>query len=438
MLGICLLAASTAEALDIRLDIFGNANMDDTIDEDDIAYLKDIINGTVPSTRLADANYDLVVDEADIVQIDQIIKGEEKNLTFVDLFGDAETVKKPANHVAALGYMGPQLLRLIGVDEKMLPVVGASKSKYPAFWGDISSYHAVGSSPDVDYEYLISIKPDAVQPNLEMMNNLNEEGRKNKKEFRDRLPGIPLICLNAREPENISRSILIYGYIFDKEEQAKKFALWHDGIYEKIKKISEQIPEEEKPKILFNSHKLGYAYTAGGSRYGQTVKLAGGRNLIDDVVKSDSPLYGRTNIEVEAEWVIKSNPEYIITSYLDTNSSAGFETDDVSGAQGTINMIQGTKELAKVDAIKNDRVYYIDNYLVGGGGLNLVGAAFLGKLWHPDEFKDIDPEEILQEYMAFYGSNFDSKEVNGVFFYPPPMESSRYQYRGLNAKIITA
>lgn len=417
-LWICLMAASTSTAIDVRLDVFGNANMDDTIDEHDIDYVKAIINNSIPSTMLADANYDQTIDESDIDQIDQIIRGEEKSLKFIDLFGEAESVNKPIEHVASLGHIGAQLLRLIGAEDKLLPVVGSSKSKYPKFWGELSTYHAAGIPPDVDYEYLISIHPDAVQTTLEMNNYISDEGRAQKKEYQDKLPGIPLISLNAREPENISRSILIYGYLFDREVEARKFASWHDGVYDKLKNITDQIPEEDKPKVLFNSHKAGYAYTAGGSRYGQAVRLAGGRNLIDDVIKSDDPLYGRTNVEVEPEWVIESNPDYIISSYLDSNSSAGFETDDISGAQMTVDMILNTKELEQVNAIKDKNVYYIDNYLVGGGGLNLVGAAFLGKLWHPEEFKDIDPMEILREYMAFYDSGFDAEQDTGVFLYP--------------------
>ena len=107
----------------------------------------------------------------------------------------------------------------------------------------------------------------------------------------------------------------------------------------------------------------------------------------------------------------------MVSNYLDANSTAGFETADTSGAKMTVDAILNTKELANVDAIKNGNVYYIDNFLVGGGGLNIVGAAMLGKLWHPDEFKDIDLMEILQEYMEFYDSNFDVS-TQGVFMYP--------------------
>jgi iron complex transport system substrate-binding protein len=404
----------------VTLDVFGNSNMDDTIDVKDIAGVEDMINGTVPVTRLADANFDGTVDRRDISEINLIIQGKEKNLTFIDIFGDPVTVRKPLNRIASIGYMGPQILRLIGAQDRLLPVVGGDKSKNPVFWGDISKWHAAGgTSPDIDYEYLLSLNPDAVQSNLEMQNYVSDDGRKQKKEFGERMPGVPVINLNAREPDNISRSILIYGYLFDKQENARKFVDWFEKTYSKIKSISANIPDDKKPKVLFNSHEQGYKYTAGGSRYGQAVRLAGGRNLVDEVVKSNDAKYGATNVEMDPEWVIKEDPDYIFTAYLDSNSLAGFETDNTTGASMSVQNIMNLSAISNVMAVRNHHVYYIDNYLVGGGGLNLVGAAFMGKAMHPDEFKDVDPREILKEYTAFYNSDFNPEKDQGVFIYPP-------------------
>ena len=57
LLASSTLAVMPANAADCTLGIFGNANMDDTIDEDDIAYVEGIIEGTNEETELADANY---------------------------------------------------------------------------------------------------------------------------------------------------------------------------------------------------------------------------------------------------------------------------------------------------------------------------------------------------------------------------------------------
>lgn len=72
------LAFVPVDASDFTLQIFGNANLDDSIDELDIEYVQGIIDGTNDETELSDANYDGKIDEEDIVQINQIIGGEEK------------------------------------------------------------------------------------------------------------------------------------------------------------------------------------------------------------------------------------------------------------------------------------------------------------------------------------------------------------------------
>ena len=84
MISCMSLAIMPAAADDYTLDIFGNANMDDVIDEDDITYVEGIIEGTNEATDLADANYDGQIDEDDVVQIGLIIDGDEKEIAIID------------------------------------------------------------------------------------------------------------------------------------------------------------------------------------------------------------------------------------------------------------------------------------------------------------------------------------------------------------------
>ena len=77
-------AAFAAQAENYSLGIFGNANMDDRIDELDIVYVEGINKGANAPTNLSDANYDGKVDLQDIDQIKEIISGKEKVLTLID------------------------------------------------------------------------------------------------------------------------------------------------------------------------------------------------------------------------------------------------------------------------------------------------------------------------------------------------------------------
>jgi len=116
--GTLLCVLSSAEAF--TLDIFGNANMDDTIDKNDAVFVQGIINGTNNPTELADANYDGEIDEKDIAQIELIIRGEEENLTIMQSIQphtapsatrEPVTVSMPIESIAALGgTYGPEML----------------------------------------------------------------------------------------------------------------------------------------------------------------------------------------------------------------------------------------------------------------------------------------------------------------------------------------
>ena len=89
-LGLLLILSATAQ--EFTLDIFGNANGDDLIDEEDISYLQGILDGENEKTDLSDANNDGKVDENDIDQIEQIIQGTESEIYYIDAFGNSSRV----------------------------------------------------------------------------------------------------------------------------------------------------------------------------------------------------------------------------------------------------------------------------------------------------------------------------------------------------------
>ena len=206
--------------------IYGDANEDDTIDMRDTTYIKLVIFGKKLKTDLADANYDGKVSMLDVGQTKLIILGKEKKLTFIDIFGEAVTVNKPIKRLVNLGGSGLQVARMINAMDILLPVVGWDRSTQPIFYPEFSKWSVVGGSPpNVDYEYILSLEPDAVQTNLEASWALHSLEK--KRMFEEKLPGIPLICLHMREPDVISEGISTYGYILDREDEAGDFINWH-------------------------------------------------------------------------------------------------------------------------------------------------------------------------------------------------------------------
>ncbi|MGI6015067.1 MAG: hypothetical protein ACOX84_00880 [Methanothrix sp.] len=221
-----ILALASNSMADYGLGIYGNANLDNIIDEKDIVYINKIINGTFEPTELADANLDGKIDMEDIEQVEAIISGSEEELIFIDIFGEAVTINKPVERLVNMGWNGVDVTRALGAEDLLVAVGRDYRAKTPISYPIISKLPSVGDTADnCDYEKVLSLEPDAVQTNLEASWAVAEGGRAQYDKFKDNLPGIPLICLNVREIDNLSRNIRTYGYIIDKELYFPSFSL---------------------------------------------------------------------------------------------------------------------------------------------------------------------------------------------------------------------
>ena len=88
LLSACLLFISlilpAAADDDFTLHVFGNANMDDRIDDSDLNYVESIISKNYQPTVLADANCDGTINETDLDQIKKLISETAESITIID------------------------------------------------------------------------------------------------------------------------------------------------------------------------------------------------------------------------------------------------------------------------------------------------------------------------------------------------------------------
>jgi iron complex transport system substrate-binding protein len=405
------------------LDVFGNANEDNTIDMRDTTYIKLVIFGKKPRTDLADANYDGKVSMLDVGQTKLIILGKEKKLTYIDILGEAETVNKPIKRLANLGWAGLDLARSLDAMDIQLPVVGWDRSSQPICYPEFSKWPVVGYTVDnCDFEYVLSLHPDAVQTNIERSSSA-VDGLETKRVFQEKFQGIPLISLNMREIGYISRTTRTYGYIIDRKDEAEEFVDWWEGYYNLFKSRTEGLSEDERPRVYVELWRP-YLTPGSGNRFGQPILLAGGYNIVDQIVGPDDPEYVK-NFQVDPEWVIEQNPEFIFKDEYKPYGETSYETDNPTVFAAARQKILDRPELANVDTVKNKRVYIIYNDLLTIPGLSIIGPAYMGKVLQPELFKDIDPRAMHQEFIDRFcpGLNFNVRE-HGVFVYPPYEEWS--------------
>ena len=400
------LPAVAASEDDFVLDIYGNANEDDTIDGQDIVYIKLVIFGKKDKTDLADANYDGKVSMLDVGQTKLIILGKESEITFVDTTQIIVTVKKPVKRAFISSY-NVEILRSIDVDLEEI-MVGATTLD-PFFFPEFS---AVPQVPVVrggmveNTEAVLSLDPDVV-----IFLNVDPDQR-----IVYEAAGVTVIVLGVNLLENYALGTRMLGYIFDEEEEAEEFIDWFEDILNSIEEVVEEIPEEDKPKVYAEGPQTYYTHPL------YSVELAGGKNIFPDE---------SGYVAVEPEAVVDRDPDIIVKGVLSTSGpwgpeigGYGVDAGDTAEFEEIWEEIMNRPELQGVTAVKEKEVYAISHHFVSwwtASARPFLQVVYFAKWFHPTLFEGLDPKAVHQEYLTrFQGLDIDLDE-KGVFVYHPEL-----------------
>ena len=405
-LALCtMLLVSPALASDTgTLEIYGNANEDDTIDMRDLTYVKLIFFGKKPETELADAKYDDKINPLDFIQIKLIIVGKEDELTFVDSSDRTVTVNKPLKTTVALTYPVAEAIKIVKADDK---VVGVSRdiAKRKVFFPGLSKLPSAGEASSPDVEKILELNPDIVCTGrlLGVSDGLEEQ-----------LPDtIALARWDMGRLEMMTNNVRKLGYIFDMEEEAEQFCeFYQEYIDDTIKERVDKIPDDDKQRVYVEHIKNYNAFCTGSAGH-EVCVAAGGINIAADLPRlSERPI-----VEVDKEWLVKQNPQVVVKAVLCKPGICGYDADNAAKMKELWEDFVNRPGWENMTAVNTDRAYLIDMDLVGSTA-NFVSVAYMAKWFYPELFADLDPQAVHQEYMTrFQRLDYDLDE-QGVFVYP--------------------
>jgi iron complex transport system substrate-binding protein len=390
---------ATASEDDYVLGVYGNANEDDTIDMGDVVYTKLAIFGKKSKTELCDAKYDGRINVLDVIQTKLIILGKEKELTVVDSWDRIVTVKKPLKRIIPTFPSAIETLRTLKVPKDIIVAVGSWPGYIDlVFFAEFSDVPYIGTGWNPDVEAILELNPDlvvliasalfgSVKPTADVLESA----------------GIPAVAINPRDREAVEK----LGYILDKEEEADEYLDWREEILNSIKERVEKIPEEDKPKVYFEtSGQYGTHRSCGNF-----IKAGGGKNIFEGM-----------SGKIDAEAVIARDPDIIVK--LARTGGYGVDADDTAEFKALREEIMSRPELQNVKAVEEGEVHILDWHLVtfypASGCRDFVGYAYFAKWLQPTLSEDLDPKTIHQEYLTrFQGLDIDLDE-KGVFAYSEP------------------
>ncbi|OEU53880.1 MAG: hypothetical protein BA871_03700 [Desulfuromonadales bacterium C00003096] len=398
LLGITMMLLLTlpAASSDYTLDIFGNANEDDTINMQDVTYTELIILEYRDRTDLADAKYDGKINMQDVTQIELVILGKEKELTVLDSADRIVTVKKPVERIISLSSGCAEAIKAIGAKDQ---VVARNRDMDGVFFPELSKLSSVGSFFNPDYEKILELQPDIVTSYSAM--TLEEKLEP---------AGIAVVCLHCYRPDKVEEEIKTLGYILDKRDGAEKFIDFFQSYLITINERVEGLSEEDMTQVYFEGYG-DYSTCGKGSQEYQMTTMAGSINIAADL-----PGAGISGGVVDPEWLIEQNPAIII-KMAPRDLSCGYDEDNPAEMKAKREDIMSRPGFDRISAVKNDKVHLIARDIIPHPAF-FVGVTYMAQWFYPELFEDMDPQAIHQEYLTeFQGLDYDLNE-HGVFVYP--------------------
>lgn len=246
----------------------------------------------------------------------------------------------------------------------------------------------------VDYETLAAAKPDLVI----LRNSEYIKDSEITAEAIDKIENelkIPLVVVNGPgcyddvKIETQYEGIRLLGKLFQKEERAEEIISLMEDTLSMIKERTAEIPEEEKPSVMYIGGLKGEELTGTvwGANYGDAKfgeEVAGIRNV--------HPEHEAIR-KVSAEQLLALNPDKIILCTVSPAPEV-FLTDALYAP------------ISSITAVQNGDVASI-GLLTWWGDFRLEVPTILlisAKSVYPDRFADIDVASWLNEYhMALYG-----------------------------------
>jgi iron complex transport system substrate-binding protein len=410
-----------AEHMDLLLEIYGNANMDDAVDEADIDYITKIIDGSAEETRFADANNDGQITAADKDQITALINGDASYIVLLDGNGELITVSLPANRIVVEYIQNAELIRVLELEDQVVGIDYCVDMLRSIYFPDNPNIVSVGQMYTPDYETVLSLNPDVL---LTFSSATDEKAEK--------LPGVDVVFLGlyypnvtAPEDSDFLQGIMKAGYIFDRIPQATKYAHWLLDLTETIRNETSNLTESERQTVFITN----YPYTASATvkayatidTLGQVCILSGGSNIAGSL-----PTYlNASSISVDAEWILEQDPDYIFLhtvrytfsglTYADP--AQGLDVDDPASIIDCLTEYMSQETFADLTAVKNGHIYIIAGDFRNNAMGGVLGAVYMAKILYPD-LVTLDPEAIYQQYITeFMRLNYDL-DTQGVFLYP--------------------
>jgi iron complex transport system substrate-binding protein len=271
-------------------------------------------------------------------------------ITVKDEVGRKVTFPFPPKRIVSLAPNITEILFSLGLDEEIVGV-----SIHCNFPEKAKSKTQVGSYISIDFERIVSLKPDliiatAVGNTRDMVERLGELG-------------FPTYVIFPKNFNDILQSIGHLGQVVNREKEAEE-------IIQRVEKRSERIVELTKnlhrPKVFIQIGDAPIVTVGKGSFADDLIRLAGGENI----ASREKEVYPRFGMEE----ILKRSPEVILISSM--NPKGDYQKIFLEWSRWKT-----------IPAVKNKRIHLIDSDLIDRPSPRIIeGLEEMARILHPERF----------------------------------------------------
>lgn len=385
--------------------VYGNANMDHTIDASDVELIQSIIDEEVEwnsnEQPFVDANVDGVIDQEDVDLVNKIINQESCTVYYYDYWGAAESLQYPISNpkIAVTFWPLAEAVGILGLwDNIVVANYGVSTSSATAQYdhSDIIFVGTTVSSTTVSDENIEVMLDNDVDLIIANGNTTIQSACASLKNV-----GVQSIILENNGYSTIP-TILTLGVLLNAEEEAQKYVAYCEDI---VDTITERVEGNKKTAILTMMYENQDNYIASDGGICTFVNnVDGAPQLISYIVDlyEDTPTnvaQGRAYFSVE--WFMENDDKYDYIIIMEQSTGLDGTKDNYNQRfETSLTYLEQTAQYANETIVGTTYSF--------GGFSGYAMLMLVAWMVYPDLFTE---DEALGSMQYFY-DEFTTADVN--------------------------
>nr|WP_245297262.1 ABC transporter substrate-binding protein [Rhizobium oryziradicis] len=249
-------------------------------------------------------------------------------------------------------------------------------------------------------EAAIALHPDVLTLNIEAKTAAEESGLEEKAAA----AGIQVVYVDFRvDPDkNTENSITILGKIFGDEDKAQELIAYRRAQITRVTDRLAAVKDLKRPLVYMerapgNDAEGGCCRTFGPANFGEMVEKAGGHNIGSDVIKTT---FGSLSIEqliaVNPDQIIATGSNWAAESKTNRFVHVGRGADPIKAREKLQTLMERTG-FEGLKAVQEGNVHAVWHQFYGAP-YEFVPIQQFAKWFHPELFKDLDPQQTFREF----------------------------------------